>query len=160
MCVILAEKTRLKGGLSVSQPVCVPGPLNCGESRQLSRTVSFRRMSSLEAPMRISNSPGLDGPVHVAVEQLQMRGRDLEADGFRLARLERHALESPQDRFVGHHARELVADVELHDLVAATVARIGHFAAHAERALRARRFGGDPEILIGERRVTQAVAEG
>ena len=63
---------------------------------------------------------GLDGPLHVAVEQLQVVGRQAEGDATRLSGLEADALESAQLRLVGRDAADAVGDVELHDLVAGT----------------------------------------
>ena len=63
---------------------------------------------------------GLDGPLHVAVEQLQVVGRQAEGDATRLPGLEADALESAQLRLVGRDAADAVGDVELHDLVAGT----------------------------------------
>ena len=78
---------------------------------------------------------GFDDGFVVAVDAGELAGGELEGDGFAFAGGERHAFETDEAEFVGGHARDGWAEIELWDFGAGACARVGEFAGHGDCAV-------------------------
>ena len=56
---------------------------------------------------------GVDGQLVLRVDEGEFAGGELEGDGFAFAGSERHAFETDEAEFVGRHADDGLAEVEL-----------------------------------------------
>ncbi len=93
-------------------------------------------MSRDDAPIEHPERAGLDDPVQIAIEHLQLLAPDGERHLARLARREVHAAKTRELHHRSRDRREHVADIQLHDLVAGTRAGVRDPAANRRRTAR------------------------
>ena len=102
----------------------------------------------------------LDDAVHVAIQEREFVEAERKLDGFCFAGIERNSAEAAQFFDGARDGTDFVADVELHDFVAADFAGVGDVHADVGRALWADGIRRQVEIVIFESGIAESPAEG
>src|SRR5688500_17668409 len=106
------------------------------------------------------DAPGFDEPLAAGTKERELLRREAEGDALARARGQLDALEAAQLEHRPRHARDRVADIELHHLVARHAARVLHGDRQVDAFARTHRRGALCEVAVAKLAVRQAMAKG